>query len=91
MYLQVGDPGSSLTSVAIAVGGRGGRGQIIGRYAACVPIGPVNTVGLDVNVHSINANICISLENLLIAPVWHARVQATNLVVICNVEHLPQT
>lgn len=39
-------------------------------------------------VHGINAHVGITLEDLLIAPVWHERVQAADLIVISNVEHL---
>lgn len=88
MHLQVGDPGVTLASVTVAIGGGGGRWQIIRRNAPSVPVCPVNAVCLDMQVHGINAHVGITLEDLLIAPVWHERVQAPDLIVISDVEHL---
>ena len=31
------------------------------------------------------------MEDLLIAPVWHGRIQATDLIVISDVQHLSQS
>lgn len=87
-YLQVGDPGVTLASITVAIRRRGGGGQIIGRDAPGVPICPINTVCLDMQVHGINAYVGITLEYLLVAPVWHERVQAADLIIISNVEHL---
>lgn len=87
-YLHVRDPRVTLASVTVAVGGGGGRRQIIGRNAPCVPVCPVNAACLDMQVHGINAHVGITLEDLLIAPVWHGRVQAADFTVVSNVEHL---
>lgn len=53
-----------------------------------MPVGPKDAVGLDVQVHRINAHAGVTLEGLLIAPVGHARVQAADFVVIGYVENL---
>lgn len=90
-YLQVGDPGVTLTSVSVAVGGRRRRRQIIGRDAARVPVCPVNAVCLDVQVHGVDAHVGVTLEVLLIAPVRHGRVQAADLVVVSYVEDLSRS
>lgn len=87
-YLQVGDPGLGLASVTVAIRGGGGRGQIIGGNAPRVPVCPVNAVRLDVQVHGVNAHIGVALEDLLITPVWHGRVQAADLIVVSNIQHL---
>lgn len=42
-------------------------------------------------VHGINAHVGIALEDLLIAPVWHGRVQAADLAVVSDVEHLSRS
>lgn len=87
-YLHVCDPRVTLASVAVAIGGGGGRRQIIGRNAPRVPVCPVNAVCLHMQVHGINAHVGIALEDLLVAPVRHGRVQAADLTVVGNVEHL---
>lgn len=87
-YLHVCDPRVTLTLVTVAIGGGGGRRQIIGRNAPCVPVCPVNAVRLDMQVHGVNAHVGITLEDLLIAPVWHGRVQTADLTIVSNVEHL---
>lgn len=53
-----------------------------------MPVGPEDAVGLDVQIHRINAHAGIALEGLLIAPVGHARVQAADFIVIGYVENL---
>lgn len=87
-YLEAGDPGVTLASVAIAVGGRRGRRQIVGINAPCVPVGPVNATSLHVQVHGVYAHVGVTLQDLLVAPVWHGRVQAADFVVIGYVEDL---
>lgn len=54
-----------------------------------MPVGPEDAVGLDVQVHGIDAHIGIALEGLLIHPVGHSRVQTADLIIIGDVEHLP--
>lgn len=70
-YLHICDSGVSLPSVPIAIGEEGGRGQVIGRDAPCVPVCPIDAICLDMKVHGIDAHVCITLEDLLIAPVWY--------------------
>lgn len=53
-----------------------------------MPVGPVNAIRLHVQVHGINAHVGITLEDLLIVPVWHGRVQAADFIVISDVEDL---
>ena len=77
-----------MPSVTVVVRGGGGRRQIIRRNPPCVPVGPVDAVGLDVQVHGVNAHVGVALEDLLVAPVRHRRVQAADLIVISDVEHL---
>lgn len=54
-----------------------------------MPVGPKDSVGLNVQVHGVDAHAGVSLEGLLIAPVGHARVQAADLVVVGNIKDLP--
>lgn len=53
-----------------------------------MPVGPEDAVGLDVQVHCIDAHAGIALEGLFVAPVGHAGVQAANFVVVGYVENL---
>lgn len=91
LYLQVGDPALILASVLRRVGGRRGRRiwQIIRGNASGVPVGPEDAVCLDVQIHGINSDACIALEDLLIAPVRHPRIQAPDFIIISYVENLP--
>lgn len=90
LYLQVGDPALALPPVPVRVGRGGGRPQqLVGGDAAGVPVGPKDTVALDVQVHGVDAHAGVSLEGLLVAPVGHARVQAADLVVVGDVKDLP--
>lgn len=50
-----------------------------------MPVGPEDPVGLDVQVHRINAHTGITLEGLLIAPVGHAGVKASDFIVVSDV------
>lgn len=90
-HLHICDPRVALPPVTVAVGGGRGRRQFIGRNAPCVPVRPVDVVCLDVQVHGIDAHVCITLEDLLVAPVWYGRIQAADLIVIGDVEHLSQS
>lgn len=54
-----------------------------------MPVGPKDAVGLHVHVHRIDSNAGVTLEGLLIAPVWHAGVQAADLIIVGYVEDLP--
>lgn len=87
-YLKVADPGVTLASVTVAVlrggGGRGGR-QIVGRNAPCVPVCPVNAICLHVQVHGVDAHISIPLQDLLVAPVWHGRVEGADFIVVGDI------
>lgn len=90
-YLHVCDPGLTLPAVTVTVWRGGGGRQIIGRDASCVPVCPVYAVRLEVQVHGIDAHVGIALEDLLIAPVWHGGVQAADLTVVGDVEHLSRS
>lgn len=54
-----------------------------------MPVGPVDAVCLDVDVHGVDAHVSIALENLLITPVRYGRVQAADLIVIGDIQKLP--
>lgn len=93
-YLQVGDPALTLPSITVRVGVRGGwwwcgqSWKLIGRDAACMPVGPEDAVGFYVQVHRINTHTGITLKDLLIAPVGHTRIQAADFIVVSYVENL---
>lgn len=53
-----------------------------------MPVGPEDAVGLDMQVHGINAHAGVALKGLLVAPVAHAGVQAPDFVVVGYVENL---
>lgn len=89
-HLQVGDPAGALTAVALGVGGRRRRPrELVGGDAAGVPVGPEDAVGLDVQVHGVDADAGVALEGLLVAPAGHPGVQAADLVVVGDVKNLP--
>ena len=69
-------------------GGGGASGQLVVGDAPRVPVGPEDAVGLDVQVHGVDAHVGVALERLLVAPVGHAGVQAADLVVVGDVQHL---
>lgn len=54
-----------------------------------MPVGPEDAVGLDVQVHGVDAHVGVTLEGLLVHPVRHAWVQTADLIIIGDVEHLP--
>ena len=54
-----------------------------------MPVGPEDAVGLDVQVHGVDAHAGVALERLLVAPVGHTGVQAADLVVVGDVQDLP--
>ena len=87
-YLHVCHSGVSLSTVAIVIGGKGGGRQIVRRNAPSVPVGPVDAICLDVDVHGVNAHISIALENLLVPPVRYGRVQAADFIVIGDIQKL---
>lgn len=95
VYREVGDCSLALPRVPVRVGRGAGRrrrgsgGQLEGGDAAGVPVGPEDAVGLDVQVHGVDAHVGVALESLLVHPVGHARVQTADLVIISDVEHLP--
>lgn len=89
LYLQVGDPALVLASVLGGVGRRRGRPRkIIRGNAAGVPVGPKDVVRLDVQIHGIDSDARVALKDLLIAPVWHPRIQAADFIIVSNVENL---
>lgn len=87
-YLHVRHSGVGLSTVAIVVGRERGRGQIVGRNTPRVPVGPVDAICLDVDVHGVDAHVSVTLENLLVTPVGHGRVQAADFVVVSDVQKL---
>lgn len=95
VYRKVGDCSLALPCVTMRVGRgarwwrRGSGGQLEGGDAAGVPVGPEDAVGLDMQVHSVDAHVGVTLEGLLVHPVGHARVQTADLVIISDVQHLP--
>lgn len=42
-------------------------------------------------VHGIDPHISITLEDLLVAPVWYGRIQAADFIVICDVQNLSRS
>ena len=77
-----------MASVAVVVGRGGAGGQVVGGDAARVPVGPVDFVGFDVHVHGVDAHVGVSLEDLLVPPAGHPGVQAADLVIVRDVQHL---
>ncbi len=77
-YIEVGDTALALPRVAVRVRRRtwwwGWRGQLEAGNARRVPIGPEKAVGLDVQVHGIDAHIGVTLECLLINPLAHIKI-----------------
>ena len=62
----MGDTPVDLPPVAVGSGRRGGRGQApVGDWAR-VPVSPVDTAGLDMDIHGIYADTLIALECLLV-------------------------
>lgn len=53
-----------------------------------MPVGPVDAICLDVDVHGVDAHVSIALENLLVAPVRYGRVQAADFIVIADIQKL---
>lgn len=85
----MGDATIDLAPVAVGSGGggRGGR-QLAVRDPARVPVGPVDFVALDVDVHGIDAHVLVTLEGRLVGRVGVEGVHAPDLVVIRDVEDL---
>lgn len=52
-----------------------------------MPVGPVNAIGLDVQIHGVDAYVGVALEGLLVKPVGHSSKTA-DFIVVCDVEHL---
>lgn len=53
-----------------------------------MPVGPVDTAGLDVNIHGVYSDALVALEGLLVGRVGVPGEQAADLIVIGNVKDL---
>lgn len=87
-HLHICHPRVGLSTVAIVVGRERGGRQIVGGNAPRVPVGPVDAICLDVDVHGVDAHVSIALEDLLVAPVRYGRVQAADFIVIGDIQKL---
>lgn len=52
-----------------------------------MPVGPEDAIGLDVQIHGVDAHVGVALEGLLVKPVGHSG-ETADLVVVRDVEHL---
>lgn len=84
----MGDTPVNLSSVSVGSGRRGSRWQAAIGDGACVPVGPIDTASLDVDIHGINADTLITLEGLLVSRMGVPGEQAADLIVISNVQDL---
>lgn len=66
-HIEVGDTSVDLPPVTVGSGGRCGRWQAAEGDGARVPVGPVDTAGLNMDVHGIDADALVTLEGLLIS------------------------
>lgn len=87
-HIEVGDTSVNLSPVAIGSSGRRGRGQAAVGDGARVPVGPIDTASLDVDVHGVDAHSLVTLEGLLVSRVRVTGEQAADLIVISNVQDL---
>lgn len=87
-HIEVGDTSVNLSPVAIGSSGRRGRGQAAVGDGARVPVGPIDTASLDVDVHGIDAHSLVTLEGLLVSRVRVTGEQAADLIVVSNVQDL---
>lgn len=53
-----------------------------------MPVGPIDTASLDMDIHGIDADALITLEGLLISRMGVAGEQAADLIVVGDVEDL---
>lgn len=69
-HIQVGDAALALPRVSVRVGSRtwwwGWSRQLEAGNARGVPVCPVNAIGLDVQVHGIDAHVDVALECLFV-------------------------
>lgn len=84
----MGDTSVNLSPVAIGSGGRSSRGQAAVGDGACVPVGPIDTASLDMDIHSVDADSLVTLEGLLISRMGVTGEQAADLIVISYVQDL---
>lgn len=52
-----------------------------------MPVGPENAIGLDVQIHGVDAYVGVALEGLLVKQVRPSS-ETADLIVVCDVEHL---
>lgn len=88
IYIEVSDAPVDLPPVTVGSGRRCSGWQAPIGDRARVPVGPVDTAGLDVNIHGVYADALIALEGLLVGRVGVPGEQAADLIVISNVEDL---
>lgn len=88
IYIEVSDAPVDLPPVTVGSGRRCSRWQAPIGDRARVPVGPVDTAGLDVNIHGVYPDALIALEGLLVGRVGVPGEQATDLIVISNVKDL---
>lgn len=53
-----------------------------------MPVGPIDTAGLDMDIHGIDADTFVTLEGLLVSRMGVTGEQAADLIVIGDVEDL---
>lgn len=87
-HVEVGDTPVNLSPVAVGSGRRCSRWQAAVGDGARVPVGPIDTASLDMDIHGINADALVALECLLVSRMGVPREQAADLIVISNVQDL---
>lgn len=53
-----------------------------------MPVGPVDTASLDVDIHGIDADTLVTLEGLLVSRMGVAGEQAADLIVVSDIQDL---
>lgn len=87
-HIEVGDTPVNLSPVAVGSGGRCGRWQAAVGDGARVPVGPIDTAGLDMDIHGIDTDTLVTLEGLLVSRMGVTGEQAADLIVVGDVEDL---
>lgn len=87
-YIQVSYSLIDLSLVTVRCSGGGGCRQYSERDLPSMPVTPVDFVLLHIDIHSINAHILITSKCLLICRVGIEWIEASDLIIISNVQHL---
>lgn len=88
-HTEVGGHAVNLPAVAIGVGVGVGRGvQLAVGDLARVPVCPEDLVALDVDIHGVDSHVLVSPEGLLVGGVGVEGVNAADLVIVRDVQHL---